>query len=479
MNNANGSSRRREAGRGKQRVALLSVLAAVALTVFKLVVGLATNSLGILAEAAHSGFDLVATAITFWAVRMASQPADPRHTYGHGKFENLSALVEMSLLLITCVWILAESAHRLFFAAEATHVEASFAAFLVVIVSITVDVSRCRALSRAAREHQSQALEADALHFRTDIWSSAVVLVGLLSVLAGQRFGAPWLKNADSVAALGVALIVAWVGVGVGRKAAEDLLDAIPTHLQERVAAVTAAVPGVEGVQQVRLRKSGAEIFADVTLSVDRGTTLERSHQIADQAETAVRAILLKADVVVHVEPVAPEHEDLLTTIRVVAARHGLGAHGMRIYGGGQRPSLELHVEVDESLLLEQAHRLASEFEDELRSVCGFERIVTHLEPAGRVTASQRAEPAGQSLVRQAIGGFLRSCPLPVQSHDLEVQQTGDELAVSFHCTLDPAISIGSAHELTEQLEKHLRARVPSLGRVVIHVEPANAPSGV
>ncbi len=422
----------REAGREKQRVAFYSVLAAVLLTVFKLAVGLASNSLGVLAEAAHSGFDLVAAAITLWAVRMAAQPADPRHTYGHGKFENLSALVETSLLLITSVWIVTESIRRLFFAAEAIHVEASLAAFIVVIVSIVVDVSRSRALSRAARKHQSQALEADALHFSSDIWSSVVVLVGLFGILAGNRLGLLWLKSADSVAALGVALIVVGVGFRVGRKAVEDLLDAIPKHLQESVVAATAAVPGVDDVKQVRLRKSGPEIFADVTLSVNRGTTLERSHQIADQAEMAVRSILPKADVVVHVEPVAPENEDLLTTIRVMAARHGLGAHGIRIYGDGQRQSLELHVELDESLSLEQAHRLASEFERELRSVCALERIVTHLEPIGRSTAIQRAEPAGHAKVQRVISAFLRSSPLPIQPHDLEVQYTGDELAVSF-----------------------------------------------
>ena len=160
---------RTEADREKRWVALSSFLAATLLTVLKLVIGLATNSLGILSEAAHSGFDLIAAAVTLWAVHMSSQPADRTHTYGHGKFENLSALVETLLLMGTCVWIVHESMQRLFFAEETIHVEANIAAFLVVILSIAVDFSRSRALNRVARKHDSQALEADALHFSTDV----------------------------------------------------------------------------------------------------------------------------------------------------------------------------------------------------------------------------------------------------------------------------------------------------------------------
>ncbi len=463
---------RSDADREKRRVALSSLAAAVLLVATKLAVGLVTNSLGILAEAAHSGLDLVAAAITLWAVHVSGRPADPDHTYGHGKFENLSALFETLLLLATCVWIVFESVKRLFFA-EHVEVDANVWAFVVVIVSIVVDYTRSRALMRAARKHQSQALEADALHFSTDIWSSAVVFLGLAGVLAGEKLAMPWLANADAVAALGVALIVVGVSLKLGKKSIDDLLDSVPQHLRAKVAEATAAVPGVEQVKQVRLRRSGPEVFADVTIAVDRGTALERSHAIADQAEAAVRSVLPRADVVVHIEPVAQEKEDLLTTVRVLAARHSLGAHGIRVYQENGRRSLELHLEVSDALSLDEAHRQATDFERELHAtVPGLTRIVTHLEPTGGASATHAARPTGQALVRQAIDDYLRRSRVPIDLHDVEVQQTGDELAVSFHCSLDAATAITDAHELTEQIEKHLRARVPALGRVVIHVEP-------
>lgn len=465
---------RSAADREKRGVAFSSLLAAVVLTAFKLAIGLWTNSLGILSEAAHSGLDLVAAAITFWAVRISGLPADQRHTYGHGKFENLSALLETLLLLVTCIGIVYESLRRLIFL-DRVEVTANVWAFLVVLVSIAVDFSRSRALKKAADKHHSQALEADALHFSTDIWSSLVVLLGLFGVKASEYFGAVWLEQADTIAALGVAVIVVGVSIKLGKKSLEDLLDAIPDDLQKQVIAAIGQVPGVQEVKLVRLRRSGPEVFADVTLAADRSVAFERTHAIADDAEAAVRRILPRADVVVHIEPTAAHDEHLLTTIRVLAARHGLGAHGIRVYEDAGRSSLELHLEVKDSLSLEEAHRQATGFERALHeAIPGLTRIVTHLEPTGRDSAMFPAEPASQEQVRRLIEDFVNASHLATRPHDIEVQRTGQELAVSFHCALDPSTVITDAHKLTEQLEQHLRARMPNLGRVVIHVEPTS-----
>lgn len=469
-----GPELRAAADREKRGVALSSLLAAVMLTAFKLAIGLWTNSLGILSEAAHSGLDLVAAAITFWAVRISGLPADQRHTYGHGKFENLSALLETLLLLVTCLGIVYESLRRLFFL-ERVEVTANVWAFLVVLVSIATDFSRSRALKKAADKHHSQALEADALHFSTDIWSSLVVLWGLFGVKASEYFGAAWLGQADTVAALGVAVIVVGVSIKLGKKSLQDLLDAIPDDLQQRVIAAIGQVPGVQEVKLVRLRRSGPEVFADVTLAVDRSVPFERTHEIADDAEAAVQHIVPQADVVVHIEPTAAHDEHLLTTIRVLAARHGLSAHGIRVYGDAGRSSLELHLEVSESLSLEEAHRQATGFERALHeAIPGLTRIVTHLEPTGRDSAMLPAAPASQEQVQLLIEDFFRAGRTAARPHDIVVQRTGQELAVSFHCTLHPSTAITDAHKLTEQLEQYLRAHMPNLGRVVIHAEPTS-----
>jgi cation diffusion facilitator family transporter len=463
-----------QADRDKRWVALSSLLAAILLTGTKLGIGLWTNSLGILSEAAHSGLDLVAAAITLWAVRVSSRPADREHAYGHGKIENLSALAETFLLLVTCVWIISESVHRLFFAAK-VHVDPNAWAFMVVLLSMIVDFSRSRVLQRAADKYGSQALEADALHFSTDIWSSAVVLLGLCGVLASQQLALPWLVQADAAAALGVAVIVVGVSLKLGKKSVDDLLDSVPGALRDKVTAAAKQVPGVEEITRLRLRRSGSIVFVDVTLTVGRTAAFERAHDIANEVEAAVHAVLPNADVVVHVEPIAPGQEDVTTIVRLLAARHGLGAHGIRIYEENRQRWLELHLEVSDALLLDEAHRQATALEKALRqSLPGVTRIVTHIEPTGDKAATIRAQPARELQVQQAIGEFLHDYPLPVKPHDVRMQLVGGELAVSFHCTLDAATAITEAHDLTVRLEEYLRSRVPRLGRVVIHVEPGN-----
>lgn len=471
-----------QADRDKRWVAFSSLMAAILLTGTKLGIGLWTNSLGILSEAAHSGLDLAAAAMTLWAVRVSSRPADREHPYGHGKIENLSALFETVLLLVTCVWIISEAVERLFFAKE-VHVDLVDQkvvwAFLVVILSIVIDFSRSRALKRAADKYASQALEADALHFSTDIWSSAVVFLGLCGVLAGEWLKMPWLIQADAVAALGVAAIVIGVSLRLGKKSVNDLLDSVPGTLRDQVAAAVRQVPGVVDVTRIRLRRSGPEIFADLTLAVGHAAAFERAHDIAHEVEAAVHAVAPNADVVVHVEPIAPGDEDMTTVVRLLAARHGLGAHGIRIYEESQQRWLELHLEVSDSLLLDEAHAQASAFERAVRkSLPGVTRIITHIEPTGDAAATVRSEPAGQLEVQKAIGEFLQDYRVRIKPHDVRVQSSGGELAVSFHCTLDPGTAITEAHDLTVRLEEYLRKHVPGLGRVVIHVEPAKAGKG-
>lgn len=294
-----------EAEHEKKSVALSSVIAAVFLTGFKLAVGLLTGSLGILSEAAHSGLDMVAAFVTFLAVRIAGKPADERHRYGHGKIENLSALLETLLLLATCVWIIYEALRRLIF--EDVEVEASIWAFLVMIISIVVDVNRSRMLAEAARKHKSQALEADALHFSTDIWSSSVVILGLIGVRLGKMFpGLAFLAKADALAALGVALIVVVISLRLGRRTVEALLDSAPEGLAGQIERAVEAIPGVADCHQVRVRASGPHLFADIHVVMDGGQTLEEAHALTEVIEQAIRQQAPGIDVTVHAEPLTP-----------------------------------------------------------------------------------------------------------------------------------------------------------------------------
>ena len=288
--------------REKNAAALNSVVAAFLLTSLKVVVGLLSGSLGILAEAAHSGLDFAAAIVTLVAVRAASKPPDQDHAYGHGKVENLSAMAETLLLLGTCAWIIRESLLRL--TSKEVHVDASIWAFAVMGISIAVDVSRSRMLYRVAAKHRSQALEADALHFSTDIWSSAVVILGLLGVkLAGWFPGLGFLLQADAVAALVVAGIVVVISGRLGVRTIQALLDSSPPGAGDRIKAAVVTVKGVFDCHAVRVRHSGPYYFVDLHITVDGEQSLRSAHELTERVERAVEAILPGADVTVHPEP--------------------------------------------------------------------------------------------------------------------------------------------------------------------------------
>jgi cation diffusion facilitator family transporter len=278
----------------KTKVALLSVFAAIFLTGFKLIIGLITGSLGLLSEALHSGLDLVAAVITFFSVRISDKPADERHNYGHGKIENFSAFIETALLLITCVWIIYEAIHRLI--TGKTDIEVNVWSYIVVVSSIIIDFTRSRALYKVARRHNSQALEADALHFSTDIWSSAVVLLGLLCANFGFFF-------ADSIAALVVAMIVLFVCYQLGKRAMNVLLDKLPGDSLAKVEEVLKSIPEIIRFHNLRIREAGADTFIDVNIHVSSDLNNKQAHAICDKIEDEVRKVIKRADVFVHAEP--------------------------------------------------------------------------------------------------------------------------------------------------------------------------------
>jgi cation diffusion facilitator family transporter len=278
----------------KTHIALTSIVAAVFLTGFKLIVGLMTGSLGILSEALHSGLDLVAAGITFFAVKYADRPADTEHQYGHGKIENFSALIETLLLVVTCGWIIYEAIRRLLY--HTVELEATFWSFAVMTTSIIVDFSRSRALKRVAKKYDSQALEADALHFSTDILSSAVVLLGLIFVAFNYHF-------ADPIAALFVAVVVLWISYQLGKKSFDMLVDRAPTGLDKQVVEIVSALPEVLDFHDIRTRKAGSTTFIELNIHVAKGLSIEQAHDITHVVEEAISARIKNARVLIHPEP--------------------------------------------------------------------------------------------------------------------------------------------------------------------------------
>ena len=455
--------------REKKAVALNSIFAAVAITAMKVVVGTTTGSLGILSEAAHSGLDLVAAVVTYLSVRVSDKPADAEHQYGHGKVESFSAFLETGLLLLTCVWIVYEAIRRLFF--HSVEIEPTVWAFVVMAISMAVDLWRSRRLRRIADKYDSQALQADALHFSTDIWSSAVVILGLALVMAGRKFSQPWLFRADPIAALFVACIVVYVSSQLARQTIDTLLDAAPAGIRNRIIEEVYQVDGVLEVGRVRIRRAGSRYFADVSIAMSRNVTFQKSEQVSNEVAAHIRRLLPEADVVVNAVARASRQESLFDRIRAVAMRNNLNVHDISVQDLEGKLHVEQHVELDERLSLKEAHdrvtRLENEMKHDLREICS---ILTHIEsePATIETGDGLRVPSFE----QRLYAVTESFPEVVDMHDLVFKRVGGRLYLSLHITMQDDLPLSRVHDIQTAVEGRFRQEVPELFRVLIHPEP-------
>lgn len=455
-----------ERTREKKRVALSSVLAAMAITTLKLIVGLQTNSLGILSEAAHSGLDLLAAIMTYAAVSIADRPPDREHPYGHGKVENISAFLETLLLVVTCTWIISEAVDRL--ASGKAHVEATVWGFGVIILSIIVDVSRSRALGRMARKHKSQALEADALHFSSDVWSSLVVIVGLVFVGIGQPVF-------DPIAAMIVALLVLFVTYRLGRRTIAALMDRVPEGLHEDVVSAVREVEGVAEVRAVRLRSSGPRIFVDATVAIPRTVPFQQAHDIMDGVEKAIHARHENAEVMVHGEPYESERESIADRIRMIILGKGVGApHNLQILQKEGKYHIDFDIEYTKGKEFVEAHDLTSEIERDIRDkVRDVEKVTIHMEEYDPAEVETGKDDVREARLRKDIGQCLDAERKILRYSDLGLLKVGTRYNLTVNCQFEKTKTLDEIHQVINDLERRLHEKFKNVRRITIHAEPA------
>ena len=455
----------------KRLAALASVGSAVILVSLKVFLTVITGSIGVLSEALHSTLDLVAAVITYLSVRVADKPPDEDHLYGHGKVESFSAFVETALLLLTALYIIWEAIHRLLF--HSAHIRPSLRAIIVLSICVAVDFVRSRGLTRVARKHPSEALEADALHFSTDVWSTFVVILGITAAWIGLKYEIPWLGMLDAFAALIVAGVIIWIGSRLGKKTVDALLDVAPSGLQQQIAAAVASTEGVLRSERVRVRRSGQRYFVDVTISVPRTASLEQAHVASDAVERRIQVIAPAADVVVHVEPRARSDEDLFETIRAVAQRRGLAVHELSAHQFEGLLFIELHLEVNEGSSLREAHRSATELEEDIRRATDPRaRVNIHIEPLGaRIAGAEEMKGLSRS-VQDFLNSLQSEYHELIDCHEVHVRSVDHKILVSCHCAMDGGLPITEVHDITAALEDRVKERFPQIFRLTIHPEP-------
>lgn len=449
----------------KISIARASVLAAVLLTGLKLAVGLWTGSLGILSEAAHSGLDLMAAAMTWFSVSVSDRPADAKHPYGHSKIDNLSALIETLLLLFTCIWIIYEAVQRLFF--KQVEVQVNLYSFGVIIIAIIIDYSRGTALARTAKKTKSAALEADAMHFLSDIASSLMVLAGL----ALTKWGYP---KADAFCSLAVAALVIWVSFRLGKKAVDALTDSAPLGQVEQVRQATLAVPGVRKVYDIRMRLAGAKQFIDLKVCLQPNLPLGAVHERTEAIEHALQALFEDADILVHAEPDEPGSLGMAETAFQLAQMQGINIHDLQVHRFDRGLQMDMHLEWPFETSLGDAHREASTLEEKLQKLFPELSVVhSHLESSSTEYGKSRQDVTGRYPEESA--GIAREAGM-VEGVDavkqLLILESDKRWHVSLTCMANPEMPLREAHSLATEVESRINAFSKRICSVSVHTEP-------
>jgi cation diffusion facilitator family transporter len=451
----------------KSRVAAISIVASASMAAIKLTVGVAIGSLALVSEALHSSIDFVATVITWLVVRISDRPADDEHHYGHGKLESLSALGVIALLYVLAGGILVESYSRLHEGAPPPTLSAL--PFFVLLVDIAVNFWRARALHRVAHDTNSHALAADALHFASDVFGSLAVLIGL----GLSAFGFLW---GDAAAAIAVAIMISVLGLRLGRSTVETLLDRAPEGASEKAKAAIRVVPGVVGIERLRVRMVGPKHFVDAIVQVPRTYPIDRIDQIKRNAQAAVSRALDDADLTFTAVPVARDNESVRERIMVIARNSALAIHHVTVHDLGGKLTVSIDLEVDGDMALTQAHDIAHDLERHIRDEFGADvEVDTHIEPLepelphGTDAAPERAEVIREALSRFAADGAIHDI------HNVRVRDTDAGEIVNFHCRAAPSMSVIKVHQNVDAIERALRRAFPTVKRVISHAEPPYA----
>jgi cation diffusion facilitator family transporter len=444
----------------QRRTALVSVLAALVLIGLKLGAGLASGSLGLVSEAVHSGTDLIAALLTFFALGVAGRPADPGHPYGHGKAEHLAALAEAVILVVASLFI-SYRAIAILAGASESEVKATWYAIVVIVVVIAIDASRTLVSLQGSRRYESPALQANALHFASDFAGSIAVLIGLLFVAAGR-------PGADAAAALFVAVLVLFAATRLMRSNVDVLMDRAPPDADAAArAAIGHVEPPVE-LRRLRLRRSAGRHFADVVIGVPPGAVVGQGHAAADRVEQAVQDALPGSDVVVHVEPRTEEELRERVNAAALAVPRVREVHNVRVVTVDGGIEVGLHLKLPGDLSLEEAHGVGSEVEDAISDALpGVVSVQTHLEPLREAAAGRRTPPPDEEAVVAIVLQVAGEPP-----RDVRLVRTEEGLLAFVTLRVPAERTLAEAHGVASEVEEQIREQLPEIADVVVHTEP-------
>lgn len=452
----------------KLRVAYISLFAAIFIVTLKFFATLLSGSVGVLSELFHSSTDLIATMATIISVRYSAKPPDKDHHYGHEKIESFSALFQVFILLIMCAYLIYESIHRLIYQPT---VNISWFTFSVILICIFIDISRSRALMKVARETKSQALEADSLHFSSDVLSSIVVLIGMIFTYFDIY------PIADPISAIIVSFIIIITTLSLTKRAFDSLLDKVPKELKEKLLKDITDIKGIEGIRSLRIRTTGSKYFIDMTILISRTRMFNETHEITIKAEKTIKNILPDADIIIHTEPIETKDETINDKIRMIIANEGYKCHDIFSHRIKNQIFTELHVEINYTKDLLKAHNDISELESIIKKeIPIINEIKIHLDEPSEILYNTIDITVKSRDIISKVSDIIKSEINILDMKDFKVLKSGNKIRVSLTCIFDKNVPFDQVHDIVTHLESkiylHLKDFYQNLTNVIIHAEP-------
>lgn len=450
----------------KEKLALSSILASLTVASLKLLVGATTNSLGIISEGLHSTIDLIAVSATYFAVRKAESPPDQDHQYGHGKAENLASLLESILLFIVAIWIFYEAFERIY--VKNSPVLMGLPSIIIIGITALIDMTRFRALLSASRKYHSPALEADSLHFSTDLLSTTVVVLASILVYFG-------VKSIDLIAAILVATIILVVSFRLANKSLNVLMDRAPPGLSQLIMDEAKKIDGIEKIENVRVRESGSKVFIDLIVHIDKLLSLGAAHRISEELSRRITTLVPNSEVIIHAEPSLMESSNLINKIRGVASAFPeiKNIHSIKIYEIDKKLHVDFHIELDGSLPLDAGHSIANQLEEKIKSLDpNIYAVTSHVEPIEEKRLSSTTDNNTADHLNSKITNIIKKFPDIISIHSLDIKKINNKFRLSFHCVMKKATTIEASHNVAERLECLLRNEFKEIESITIHIEP-------
>jgi cation diffusion facilitator family transporter len=454
----------------KIRVANISLMAAIAIVLIKGIASYISGSIGVLSELFHSSTDLVATFATIISIRYSTKPPDKNYHYGREKIESFSALFQVGILVLMCAYLIYESIDRII---TPVTIQLNLFVFAAILICIFVDIQRSKALMKIAKETHSQALEADSLHFRSDVLSSIVVLIGMIF----SYFN--WFHLADPISALVVSVIIIITTLGLSKKAIGSLLDRVPDGIEENITEKILSIKGIEGIKTLRLRGSGSRVYVDAIIQIGRTKSFSATHDLMDSAERLIKESFPNVDVVIHSEPIETESETLNEKIRMVVNDSGFKCHDIFSHRIKEEIFSELHVEIENTNDLIKAHDIISELEEKiLEKIPIIKKVKIHLDEPSEILFDTIDITESSNDLIDNIRKVLDKEEKIEDYGDIKVVNSSGKIRISLNCSFKKNYTFDEVHDVVTILESkiylHIKELYPNLSNVIIHAEPSN-----